>query len=95
MRREKRRSAALLGHSGPRSTGVRLRSSFGRSLHLTTFDDAMVDSRKFIQSGKVSPGASGWGAGLQGHLAKVGLLGCSRGDFLQVQYADVCRDAGF
>ena len=49
MRREKRRSAALLGHSGPRSTGVRLRSSFGRAWHLTTFDDADVDSEMFIR----------------------------------------------
>jgi len=40
MRREKRRSAALLGPSGTRRTRVRLRSSVGRAWHLTTFDDA-------------------------------------------------------
>ena len=59
LRREKWRSAALLGHSGPRRTGVRLRSSFGRALHPTPFDDADVDSKKFIQSGKVPSGAFG------------------------------------
>ena len=59
LRREKWRSAALLGHSGPQRTGVRLRSSFGRALHLTPFDDADVDSKKFIQSGKVSPARLG------------------------------------
>lgn len=40
MRREKLCIAALLGHSGTHRTRVRLRSSFGRALHYTSFDDA-------------------------------------------------------
>lgn len=70
-RREKRRSAALLGRSGPQRTGVRLRSSLGRALHLTTFDDAGVDSKKLIQFGKVAPARLGDGAGLHSFTAEV------------------------
>jgi hypothetical protein len=40
MRREKPCIAALLGHSGTHRTRVRFRSSFGRALHYTAFDDA-------------------------------------------------------
>ena len=55
MRCEKRRSASLLGHSGPLRTPVRFRSSFGPASHLTTFDSANEYSKKLIQSGKVLP----------------------------------------
>jgi len=86
LRCEKWQSASLLGHSGPRRTRVRLRSSFGRAYASANasvrplIDDAKVDSKMCIQSGKVlrvlwtRRCSLGDGAGLQGLTAEVVLL---------------------
>jgi len=80
----------------------RLRSSVGRSLHRerfrfdTAFDDANVDSRKFIQSGRTGAQvlrvlwtrrcSLGDGAGLQGLGAKVVLL-----VVIDMNFKDPCK----